>query len=77
MFKDCDSGYKSGVYPYLRRFRMKKVLVSILILMLLSATTVFAGGGKAQGEDGLGGVNQGTGGFGISPGYDAQDNMVD
>ena len=60
---------------------MKKICalcVSLILVVGLAVSPVFAGGGKVQGEKGQGGVEQGDiGNDDASPGYDAQGNMVD
>ena len=60
---------------------MKKLLtlmVSLVFFFSLAITPVWVGGGKVQGENGQGTVDQGDIGSdsGNAPGNDAQDNQV-
>ncbi len=57
---------------------MKKfwvLLVSLVFVLSLVVSPVFAGGGKNQGDVGQGSVDQGD--TGDAPGSDAQGNQVD
>ena len=60
---------------------MKKIcalFVSLVFVLSLVVSPVFAGGGKNQGDVGQGTVDQGdTGNETASPGSDAQGNQVD
>ena len=53
-------------------------MVSLVFFFSLAITPVWAGGGKVQGENGQGTVDQGDIGSdsGNAPGNDAQDNQV-
>ena len=60
-----------------RRYPMKKIVTMILVV-LLTATFAFAAGGKNHGDVGQGSVDQGdTGNKDASPGSDAMGNQVD
>ncbi len=60
---------------------MKKcftLLVSLVFVLSLVVSPVFAGGGKNQGDVGQGTVDQGDiGNEDVSPGSDAMGNQVD
>ena len=59
---------------------MKKVftiLISMALLMSVAIAPVYAGGGKVQGDNGQGSVEQGDTGDGASPGSDAMGNQTD
>lgn len=60
---------------------MKKVftiLISLALLMSVAIAPVYAGGGKVQGDEGQGQVEQGDAGSpDASPGDDAMGNQVD
>ncbi len=51
------------------------LLVSLVFVLSLVVSPVFAGGGKNQGDVGQGSVDQGD--TGDAPGSDAQGNQVD
>lgn len=51
--------------------------LTLIFVLGLAVSPVFAAGGKEQGYEGQGEVEQGEAGAGASPGYNAQDNMVD
>ena len=56
--------------------RICALFVSLVFVLSLAVSPVFAGGGKVQGDNSAQGAEQGDLGKGVSPGDDKMDNQV-
>lgn len=56
--------------------KLFSLLIAVILVVSMAASPVFAGGGKVQGDEGSGEVQQGAAGYGSSPGNDAMGNQV-